>query len=84
MQNIAAQADIWLGLSAIPVLAVIYAAESAKFAGFRQKSADCARRLVRVGAYCAHSGDPVRSLNNYSERKPARARYSTRTPLGGI
>jgi hypothetical protein len=43
LQNIAAQAGIWLGLSAIPVLAVICAGESAKFAGFRQKSANCAR-----------------------------------------
>jgi hypothetical protein len=50
MHNIAAQADIWLGLSAIPVLAVLCATESAKFAGFRQKSADCARQLVRFAA----------------------------------
>jgi hypothetical protein len=50
LQNIAAKADIWLGLLAIPALAAIYVAESAKFAGFRQKSADGARRLVRFAA----------------------------------
>lgn len=55
LQNITALYDIRLGiiisvLSAIPVLAVIYIAESTRFAGFRQKSADCARRFVCLAA----------------------------------